>query len=232
MRDTQALNLWVFSQFAHALGTEILEVGCGNGNFTALLGGSGARVLGIDIDPAFVGEARAATAHLDNVTIEHADITKHHQDKRFDTVVMLDVLEHIEDDIALLANLKERIKPGGSLIVKTPAMPSLYGSLDKAVGHFRRYSRRDLSSRLLRAGFDRIDVHAFNAAGVLGWWINGSLLGRTVPPAGQLKSFNRLVPVFRRLDRLVPAGIGLSLVGIARRKTDDLEFRANAHPRS
>jgi SAM-dependent methyltransferase len=217
MGRTSALNRWVFSRFAGALGRDILEVGCGTGNFTRLMGESGARVLGIDIESTFVEAARAATRDQPSVRIEQADILECDWSRQFDTVVLLDVIEHLADDVAILGRLRDALVPGGRIVVKVPAMPALYGSLDEVVGHHRRYTRRGLAAALTAAEFVNISQRAFNAPGMLGWWVNGKLLRRQVPPAAQLKTFDALVPLFRAVDRVMPPGVGLSLVAVGER---------------
>jgi SAM-dependent methyltransferase len=217
MRETNALNQWVFSQFQSEMGQNVLEVGCGSGNFTVMIGNTGADLLAVDIDETFLEAARDATRHQPQVNIEHRDITQSAWDGEFDTIVMLDVLEHLEDDVTLLKSLWRALAPGGRLIIKVPALPGIFGVMDEVVGHQRRYTRRTLVKAIEAAGFSNPKCWAFNFVGVFGWWLNGRVLRRTVPPAAQLKSFNRLVPLFRTVDFFAPPGIGLSLVAIAER---------------
>jgi SAM-dependent methyltransferase len=133
----------------------------------------------------------------------------------FDTVVLMDVLEHIERDVSLLERLRSRLKPGGCIIIKVPAMPSLYCAMDQAIGHWRRYDRQNLSRTILFAGFQVVEIRPFNAFGVPGWWWNG-MLKRRSPPADQIALFNRLTPIFRPLDKLARHFFASSLIGIGR----------------
>lgn len=217
LKGADAYTQWVFGELAPYLGRSILEVGCGIGTFTELLGATGAEVVALDIDPDFAAAAEAATAGQANVHVECADVTETRWHERFDTVVMLDVVEHIADDEALLRELCRALVPGGRAIVKVPAMPSIHGTLDEAVGHFRRYTRHSLEEVLARAGFTGIRAWHFNMAAVPGWWLNGKVLRRTMPPAGQLTLFNALVPLLRRLERVVRPGFGLSLMAVGER---------------
>ena len=212
-----AYNRWIFSQIEAHLGREVLEVGCGTGAFTTLLAAPGRAVRAIDIDAGRVAAARQATSTLDKVQVEETDIAAAGWCERFDTVVMLDVLEHIEDDLAILRRLHEALVPGGKLVVKVPAMPGLYGAADRAVGHYRRYSRRGLDQAIAEAGFSCIESWRFNAFGTVGWWLNGKLLGRVGPPAGQIRAFDGMIPLLRKLDIVARTGIGLSLFAIGRR---------------
>ena len=215
--SANALNQWVFSQFAENLGDDILEVGCGTGNFTTLMGETGALVHGIDIEPSFVEAAQQATRHQPNVSVEQADIVTGRWRQQFDTIVMLDVIEHIEDDAGILERLNEALIPGGRVVLKAPAMPSVYGALDEAVGHYRRYTCRHLNGVLEAAGFINARTQAFNALGALGWWFNGRLMRRRIPKAAHVSGFNSMVPLARVLDCFMPPGFGLSLIATAER---------------
>lgn len=215
--SSPAINDWYFSKIRNHLGAKVLEIGCGVGTFTRLIGETGAEVLGLDINKEFVEVARQATSDIDLVKVDQADVTNGDWNKEFDTVVALDVIEHIEDDRAMLEALFAALHPGGTAIIKVPAMQSIYGTLDEVVGHYRRYSRKTIEAVMSEAGFESIDVHYFNVPGILGWWLNGSLLRRTVPSAGQVEMFERLLPVVRAVDFVSPNCLGLSIVATATR---------------
>jgi SAM-dependent methyltransferase len=208
-------NRWVLSRFERHLGEDVLEVGCGLGNFTVLMAARGHRVTGIDIDPAYVETARKRLAGFAGVYVACGDATAADWSERFDTVVALDVVEHIEDDCAFLARLARVLKPGGKLVVKVPAAPSLMSTLDRVVGHHRRYDKRSLNETFRAAGLAPLSLSHFNVAGTLGWWLNGKVLKRATPPGEQVKAFETLVPLFRAAESIVPPPFGLSLIGIA-----------------
>jgi SAM-dependent methyltransferase len=206
---------WVFQQVRPHLGDSILEVGCGTGTYSALLGRTGARVVAMDLDPGFVRQARSATASMNNVEVRLGDVTSAEWESEFDTVVMLDVLEHLDDDTAMLRALCRGLRAGGRIAIKVPAFRWLFGSLDEAVGHRRRYDRSALEKVFLQAGFVRPRTWYFNALAIPGWWLSGSLLRRSTPPAGQLALMDRLVPVLRAVDVAAHPLLGLSLFGVA-----------------
>jgi 2-polyprenyl-3-methyl-5-hydroxy-6-metoxy-1,4-benzoquinol methylase len=208
---------WVAGEIAPYLGRAILEIGCGTGTFTRLMAPAADRLLAIDIDAQFVRTARKAVAAFPAVKVERADVTKSALPQDFDTVVMLDVLEHIEDDVAMLKRLRACLAPGGRIVVKVPAIPSLHGPMDDAIGHFRRYDSETLRAALEAAGFEMIACRPFNMLAILGWWLNGKVLGRTVPPGEQVRLFDRLVPLLRAVERLIGPPFGLSLIVAARR---------------
>lgn len=208
---------WVGGVIGPYLGRSVLEVGCGTGTFTRLLAHAAARVVAVDLDPGFVAAARAATASHPHVRVECADATAAGMPRDFDTVVMLDVLEHVADDVGLLRKLREALAPGGRIILKVPALPALFSPLDAAIGHHRRYSRRSLRRAMEAAGYAPVLCRPFNALGILGWWLNGTVLKRRTPPAEQVALFDRLVPWLRRLERLTGPPVGLSLIAVATR---------------
>jgi SAM-dependent methyltransferase len=215
LSEAKCFNEWVLDSIGPLPGASVLEIGCGTGSFTSLLAARGHRVVALDLNPDYVEIAQRRTAHLDEVDIRCADVTEISWEPRFDAVLLLDVLEHIENDVEVLLRLRNALKPNGVLVLKVPAGQWLYGSMDRAIGHYRRYSRQTLRHACLAAGFNEPAQKLFNVLGVLGWWVNGRLLKRTTPPGAQVTLFERLVPVARVVDRLMPLPIALSLIAVA-----------------
>jgi SAM-dependent methyltransferase len=207
-------NNWVFERIKPALKGDVLEVGCGTGTFTRLIAACGHKVTGVELNAAYVEEARARVLGNPDVTILQGDATAMAWDHPFDTVVLLDVLEHIAEDEAFLKRLGAALRPGGNIILKVPAGEWLFGPMDSAIGHFRRYSRKTLRDVLERAAFAQVQQEYFNAAGVPGWWLNGRVLKRTTPPQEQLALFEFLVPVLKQIEA-VARPIGLSIIATA-----------------
>jgi 2-polyprenyl-3-methyl-5-hydroxy-6-metoxy-1,4-benzoquinol methylase len=221
LSHAEAFTHWVLEEISPWLGQRILEVGCGIGTYTAELAMGARTITAMDMECAFVDEAVRRLGHHSNVRLLCGDATAadmpKSDDEAFDTVILLDVLEHIEDDVALLARLGARLRPAGYLILKVPAMPSLYSPMDKAIGHWRRYDKAGLAAVIARAGLEPVRIWSFNAAAVPAWWWNGRVLKRRSPPRQQVALYNRLVPVLRRLDRLARLVCGASLLAVARR---------------
>lgn len=208
-------NRWIFAQIAPHLGDKVLEIGCGIGNFTVHLANHCCHLTVIDLDGDYVAQTRARLHQADHVTFYVGDATQQQWRDRFDTIILLDVLEHIEQDQAFLNQLAGLLKSGGRLILKVPAGQRLYNRLDRSVGHYRRYNKTNLSRTLADGNFTPLDLHYFNIMGIPGWWINGSLLKRTIPGGGQVGLFNHFVPLFQRLEQQLPPPVGLSLMAIA-----------------
>jgi SAM-dependent methyltransferase len=137
--------------------------------------------------------------------------------ERIDTIVCLNVLEHIEEDAASLADFASVLEPGGRLVLLVPAMPALYGSLDVHLNHFRRYDRAPLGELVTRAGFDVQTLRYLNRPGVFGWWLNSRVLKRRVLPRGQLAAFRWIQPLLRLEENSDPS-FGMSLLVLATRR--------------
>lgn len=215
LKSATHYNRWIFSQILPHLGDEILEVGCGNGNFTALLAQQSSQVTALDLNQDYANAAMQRLQSSPNVKVLVADATQVTWTRCFDTIVLLDVLEHIAADVQLLRQLSQGLQAGGKLIVKVPALSWLYSPMDRAIGHYRRYSQQSLLETFRQAGFADPKIWYFNAAGIPGWWLNGRLLHRTTPPAEQIDWFDRAVPMLAAIESRVPVPIGLSLFAIA-----------------
>jgi len=208
-------NRWMFERLRPWLGDRVLEVGSGIGNLSEFLIDR-SRVVLSDTDPVylerlrhrFAGNARVAVVALRLPTF-HPELIQ----ERFDTIICLNVLEHVRDDRLSLATLYRLVQPGGRLILLVPALPTIYGALDRALGHFRRYTPAELRRKYAEAGFRMRHLEYFNLAGIPGWWFTGRVLKRDLIPAASLRWFDALVPVFR-LERFLPWRIGQSVIGI------------------
>ena len=133
-----------------------------------------------------------------------------------DTIVCCNVLEHIEDDAGTLADMLAILQPGGRLVLLVPALSWLYGTLDEHLRHFRRYEKAELEEKLAKAGFAIEDCRFVNRVGILGWFVSGKILRRTVLPRGQLRAFRLFLPLLRREEQ-DPPKVGMSLLAVARK---------------
>lgn len=204
----------------------ILEVGTGFGTYTGLLLQHG-EVITIDIDSSCLHRARQrfnseplTTARVDLNDIES---TRGLVSYGARSIFCSNVLEHISDDVAVLAGLHDAIAPGGTICLIVPAHPGLYGFMDRQAGHHRRYTRRSLEWTLVDAGWSVETTFYINSLGAAGWWLNQRFLSprpltaRTINT--QLAIYDRLVvPVARVVDPFFARLFGLSVVAIARRK--------------
>lgn len=134
----------------------------------------------------------------------------------FDSILYVDVLEHIGDDRAEMVQAAALLKPGGHLIVLSPAHQSLYTPFDAAIGHFRRYSRRTLADAIPRELRQQTLVY-MDSVGMLASLANRVLLSQSMPTEGQILLWDRmLVPLSRLIDPLCAGRLGKSLLGVWR----------------
>jgi glycosyltransferase involved in cell wall biosynthesis len=212
-------NKWMLQQLSPWLGRRVLEIGSGIGSFTRYLVGR-ELVVATDLNPrylrilanTFERHTRVEVMPLDLTDFDPAPIAA----RGIDTILCLNVLEHVEDDRAALRRLHAALVPGGRLLLLVPAHRRLYGAIDRAIDHHRRYGRAGLAALLEETGFRVEHTVFFNRLGVLGWYLNSVVLRRTRVPSLQLRLQNALVPLLRA-EAALPLPFGLSLVAVARR---------------
>ncbi|HVH69262.1 MAG TPA: class I SAM-dependent methyltransferase [Gemmatimonadales bacterium] len=208
-------NRWMFERLRRWVGHRVLEIGAGIGNMSAFFVDR-ERVVLTDTEDYYLDRLRERFAGRPQVRVTPLRLPTVEQGlraERLDTVVCLNVLEHIEDDRASLAAMRALLESGGRLVLLVPSLRALYGTLDEALGHYRRYTRQELSGKLATAGFRVRHLEYFNLAGVPGWWLAGRVLRRRLLPTGALRWYDALVPLFR-LETLLPWRIGQSLIAI------------------
>jgi len=218
MAAAPRFNRWMFERLRPWVGRRVLEIGAGIGNMSAFLVDEAGvdRLVLTDTEPYYLRRLRQRFAGRPQVAV--AELRLPGRDprlaaERLDTVVCLNVLEHIEQDGAALRAMHDLLQPAGRLLLLVPSLRALYGSLDEALGHFRRYVPDELQAKLQVAGFRVRHLEYFNLAGVPGWWLTGRVLRRRLIPAGALRWYEALVPLFR-LERFLPWRIGQSLIAI------------------
>lgn len=220
LAELDRYNHWIYEQIAAAIGRRILEVGSGTGNITQFLCAGGQQVMATDVVPGYRNELQRLFGAKPNVQVGKFDLDKEAPPefiaRPFDTVVCLNVLEHIEDDLFALQQMNRTLAPGGKLALLVPAHRILYGEFDRAVGHFRRYEKRELTGKLKEAGFAVREMKFFSLLATLPWLVNGRLLKRDYLPANQANLADRLVPLLK-LERFIGPPCGLSLIAIAQK---------------
>jgi len=208
LAGARRFNRWLADALQPHIGQRVLETGAGIGNLTRILSPRRELYIAGDIDPEYLARLRARFQHRPNMEVRHCDLS-HAADFEelagaVDSVVCVNVLEHIEDEMAGLRNIYTALRPGGRAIVLVPHGQGVYGSLDKALGHFRRYSREELQRKMELAGFRVERIVDFNRISYPAWYVTGRVLGRKTISRFQLRIFDSLVWLWRRIDRLLP----------------------------
>jgi len=209
---------WMASLLRPHLGARVLEIGAGIGNLAWHLSRQRQLYIATDIDPEHLARLQARLHHRVHVEVHRLDINSASDYAPFagrvDSLVCANVLEHVKDDEAALRNFYQILPPGGRVVVLVPQGPRLYGSLDRELGHFRRYRQQELLDKLQRAGFQVEHVSQFNRISTPGWFVAGRLLRRRQLSRTAIRLFDLLVPCWRALERWLPwPGASLVVVG-------------------
>ena len=209
---------WVAEICGRYLGHSVLEVGAGIGAVTAHYE-QGREVVVNELSPVCVGALRERFADHPNVRVEDGDLRALGLEERFDSVLMVNVLEHIADDVEALRGLGRLLVPGGDVVVYVPALNRLYGASDKKVGHYRRYSVWRLGEVFRGAGLEPVELRWVNLLGIPAWVAFSRGDVADVERSGKLLSLwdRTAVPSARFLEGRVRMPIGLNVIGVGRR---------------
>jgi len=211
---------WIHAHICGYLGEEILETGSGTGALAPLLTARKKIVLS-DANEAYLDALAKRYAGRSEIQVVKFDLNQdppeelHSQE--FDSVICLNVLEHIEDDEAALQRFRRLLRRGGRLALLVPAHPMLFCRIDEDLGHFRRYEHGELLKKLTMAGFRVERLKRFNPLGAVGWFLSGKLFRTRRIGPWHVAIHRRLFPLARLLDRWEWLPFGLSYIVIARK---------------
>ena len=213
-------NAWMADTIRPYVGQRVMELGAGIGNLTRALIRGRARYCATDISAEHLTRLASRLTHRVNLETHFCDLTRSGDFAPFlgsmDTVICLNVLEHVEDDHAGLANLFSALESGGHALVLVPEGQSVFGTIDEALGHFRRYSEEELKGKMERAGFVVERILRFNRVSRPAWFVSGRILKRTSLEWNQMRLYDRLVWLWRRIDKFLPWK-PTSIIAIARK---------------
>jgi 2-polyprenyl-3-methyl-5-hydroxy-6-metoxy-1,4-benzoquinol methylase len=222
-------NRWMYDAIAPYCQGEILEIGSGIGNISLYLLEKNRPVALSDLRKDYCEILKRRFASFQNLHGVYsldlsaadpaADLPELYG--RYDTVIALNVVEHIGDDGLAIRNCRRLLKPGGRLVILVPASQFLYNDLDRELGHYRRYSKKKAKLLLQREGMELLNAEYFNSAGIFGWWFAGSLQKRKIISRGQLSLYNQLIPLFRLVDKLVAPIAGLSVIVVGKKNDEN-----------
>jgi SAM-dependent methyltransferase len=224
LADLPAYQQWILDIFGSELQGSVIEIGAGIGNIAARYADKVERLLLIEPARNLCSELESRFANKPHIRwfcgrledLSAEDLGPGHTP--FDSALLVNVLEHVMDDAALISRLGQLLRPGGSLLVFVPALPALFGTLDRHVHHLRRYTRNGLRKLLTDAGFEIEILHFFDFPGVLAWFFAGRILRQSRFNPAAARFYDRVVvPPVRIVERLLKPPIGKNLVCVARR---------------
>jgi SAM-dependent methyltransferase len=210
-------NRWIYGILRPHIGKRIIEIGCGTGNITGFLAQHG-KVLATDLHSGYLQAAKKKLKYKAGIQYRKINLDHSLSTLRFfkpDSIICVNVLEHISDDQAVLKECFKLLPPGGKLMIFVPALSFLFGSMDQCYGHYRRYERLELIQKMENAGFKIEYCRYLNLLGILGWWLNGKILKRKIIPKGQMLLYDRIVSFSQHVEKYLPKPIGLSLFSAA-----------------
>ena len=217
---------WLARKLRPFVGDNVLEVGAGIGNLSGRLMGRRLLYVAGEKDPLHLHALRNRFLRTPNVVVQRIDPEVPEDlaglESCFDTALCVNVLEYVENPAAVLRSLHATLKPGGAVVVLVPNGPGLYGSLDRSLGHKRRFHPVEMRKLFESQGLSVEQVYQFNRAGAPPWWAYGKIFSSRSINKPVLKLFDKTVWIWRRLDGLMPWP-GLSLILVARKPAAPLQ---------
>lgn len=229
-KDLEAMSFavnyhrWILSIFEPYLGTRVVEVGAGRGSFSELLLARDLKSLSL-VEPSWtmyqqlcrrIKELRPSlTVQTYNDIFENVASQIRSTDKP-DSIIYVNVLEHIADDVNELRIINNTLDPGGRLYIFVPALKWLYGSYDRQINHFRRYTRSELEEKCVAAGFKVITSKYFDLPGVFPWWVKYRLIQSKQMEPGAVRFYDqRVVPIAKALESKLNPPFGKNVLLVA-----------------
>jgi 2-polyprenyl-3-methyl-5-hydroxy-6-metoxy-1,4-benzoquinol methylase len=226
LANAKAFNRWILDTLRIPVTAKrVVEIGAGIGTMTKLLTAAVPQSLVTSLEPSVDPFAELSTCHARGDLGDHVDIvnetsTVHIAEHTgaYDAAMHVNVLEHIENDLAELRTVAGLLRPGGTLHLFVPALPALYGPLDAKSGHYRRYRKKSLKALVEGAGFTIDRISYFDLLGAPAYFVL-SKSGKATISGGDVEKFDKIwVSISRRFDRLFGSHLpfGKNLVVTAR----------------
>jgi SAM-dependent methyltransferase len=218
MAQARNYYLWILRYFLPRIGRQVIEVGAGVGTLAEYLLAARPASEFVLIEPAanLLPALQARHGNNPRVRVLQGTLEEHAANLVADSVVMVNVLEHVADDQFCLRALFDVLRPGGTLLLFVPALPGIYGALDRAFDHYRRYTKPELAQKLNDAGFHLEQLRYMNLPGVAAWYLAGRILRQTTLRPGSVRFYDRwVVPWWSKLEEKWAPPVGQSLLAVA-----------------
>ncbi|KKQ18182.1 MAG: Methyltransferase type 12 [Berkelbacteria bacterium GW2011_GWA1_36_9] len=211
-------NKWVYENMKPYLKSPVLEVGSGIGTITSYIAKNN-KVIATDVSKKYVSFLKKRFVKRKNfLGAKQLDLTKVYKIGKFKTVVCTNVLHHVKDDEAAIGNIHKYLEKEGLVFVQEPAHMLLFGSLDKAQNHFRRYSKETLAKKFRKKDFKIKKVFYGNSMGALGWFLNSRILNKKEINPDSITFIDKIFPFTSSIEKIIPLPLGLSVFLIAEKR--------------
>lgn len=218
-----SFNEYMYDTIKEFCKGDVLEIGSGTGNISKYFIRDNWSITLSDIRENYVSHLNQTVGKKNNIDILNLNIVEPEFDSlyskyfnSFDTIFALNVVEHIKDHELSIMNCYKLLKDDGNLVILVPAYNCLYNSFDKALEHYRRYTRKSLE-KIISPHLNIVKTKYFNVFGILGWFVSGSLLKREHIKRSQMELYDKLILVSKALDKIVMNKIGLSVISIGKK---------------
>jgi len=219
LTEAKNYNRWIAANFYPYIQAPLLEFGSGIGNISELISSYTPLCL-TDTDEQLLAHLNDKFSHINDVSVNFFDITQPPPEnlvESFQTVIGINVLEHVEDDEKALLHLGNVLQPSGRLLLLVPSKKWAYTELDRELGHFRRYEKKELGEKLAKASFQIEKLYFFNIVGLMSWMIRDKIQRSGGLRPYQVSSFDTIVPILKFIESKVSMPLGISLIAIAQK---------------
>ncbi|HSX09756.1 MAG TPA: class I SAM-dependent methyltransferase [Candidatus Saccharimonadales bacterium] len=220
LKEAKNYNKWIADSILAHVTPPALEIGAGTGNLTTYFLHKHPLFV-TDCDKGLVKDLENKFKKNKHITTQVVDITKKPPKQFtsfFSTVFAINVLEHIENDTVALKNINTILKKKGKLVLLVPAKKRAYSKLDKQLGHFRRYEKKELFDKLEENGYKVEKLYYFNIVGLVSWYVRDKVKRNNINlKPYHIKTFDMIVPFLRVIESKITMPIGISLIAVARK---------------
>ena len=213
---------WIYDVIRPFIKGKILEIGCGIGAMTRHIIKDYSSIVSIDVNKSHIQKMYTQFCKYPELQIYYLDILQDPSNilkkEMFDTILLINVLEHIEREDETLQKIYELLAPEGNSIMLVPAYQNLFGSLDEIVGHLRRYNKKLFIEKLHTFHLESFYTTYMNTLGMFGWWLNSKFLKKREFSISQIAFFEYLIPFISRIEKWIHPPFGQSILIISRKK--------------
>jgi len=209
---------WVYDEMSQGLKGDILEIGSGLGTYSRHIISDfpNSKITLTDISDQYVQNLKNEFSDK-NISVSKLDLNNHEDFKnigygKFDSIIAINVLEHVKNDEYALEELFKMLKTNGTLLLLVPANKFLYNVIDKSIGHWRRYTKNELKEKVQNKNFQIKKIYSFNILGMLGWFLNGNVSKKSTINKNASGFFDKIVPIMKPMENILRKKIGLSII--------------------